>query len=306
MSEFKTTVIGIIVLGVISSLIATALWQGRDALDYFKGTLRGVLLLIITSSVVSVFVWEHYLSPGSRPASGQSQRLEQPKPASPPEDKMARVANHQTGTISSDPQSNDRKDKTEDLESHRSLGEGPPPVSKVLSSGNPPAPSQGTTDNSAATSDAKVANPADAGADAIVQHPPIGVDEQRMFLSRMQPWAERTATIIAPGPGLQEYPVFHIDTEDFINGGMIVVTVRIRPDSATDGSFDLFPEGFPIPTHGRPAGTLVGRYDVPRGRTTQFTYRFGRGQKFALGLEGNWGSPRGARGNVQFRVNVLP
>jgi len=112
------------------------------------------------------------------------------------------------------------------------------------------------------------------------------------------------ATITAPGMGLQNFNVYYIDTQDFTNGGTLVVEIQISRRSATDGSFDLFPGNFLIPTQGRPGGTLTGSYDVPKGSATRLVYRFRRGQVFALGLEGNWYSPRGRTGLVQFQVGV--
>jgi len=123
-------------------------------------------------------------------------------------------------------------------------------------------------------------------------------------LTPLTPFAERAATIVAPARGLQNYNVVPIDTTDFAHGGVLVIDIQISPDSATDGSFDLFPADVSIPTRGLPLGTLKGKYDVPRGSSTQIKYRFKSGQVFAFGLEGNWFSPAGATGTVRFRATV--
>ena len=133
---------------------------------------------------------------------------------------------------------------------------------------------------------------------------PSKSDERTLQLTRTHPYESRTATITAPGRGLQNHNIFHIDTRDFAEGGTLVIDINISPNSATDGSFDLFQDGVPIPVQGGPAGTLTGAYDRPRGSSTRIEYRFERGQVFALNLQGNWFSPKGATGPVQFRATV--
>lgn len=140
---------------------------------------------------------------------------------------------------------------------------------------------------------------------AVIPPPtPSKSDERTLRLTRTNPSETRTATITAPGRGLQDHNVFHIDARDFAEGGTLVIDIDISRNSATDGSFDLFPDGVPIPVQGTPAGTLTGAYNVRRGSSTRLEYRFGRGQVFALNLEGNWFSPKGATGPVQFRATV--
>jgi len=133
---------------------------------------------------------------------------------------------------------------------------------------------------------------------------PIATNEQTVKLTPGSPVGERDTTIVAPGTGAQNFSIYYIDTLDFIGGGILEIEIQIARDSATDGSFDLFPSNVRIPTRGNPTGTLVGRYDVRRGTTTRLEYRFSSGQLFALGLEGNWFSPKGAMGRVHFRASV--
>ena len=135
--------------------------------------------------------------------------------------------------------------------------------------------------------------------------PPAPQPETFVKLTPSAPSSERVATIVAPDRGLQNYTLFSIDTRDFSRGGVLVIDIHISSDSATDGSFDLFPANVPIPTQGGPIGTLTGRYDVRRGTSTRIEYHFERGQVFAFGLEGNWGSQSGATGLVQFRASVV-
>jgi WD40 repeat protein len=138
--------------------------------------------------------------------------------------------------------------------------------------------------------------------------PPAGSFEpeiqtsQAIVLTHAQPMVQRVAPITAPGMRQMAYNVFTIDTRDFVEGGVLDIELQVAGNSQTDGSFDLFPGN--APTQGRPARTLVGRYDVRRGTSTRMEYRFAPGQVFAFGLEGNWFSPRGATGTVRFRVSV--
>ncbi|MDP8983012.1 MAG: hypothetical protein M3O35_20745 [Acidobacteriota bacterium] len=129
-------------------------------------------------------------------------------------------------------------------------------------------------------------------------------DERTLRLTPDSPMEERTATIVAPGNGVQNFNIYYIYTKDFADGGVLDVEIQVSADSATDGSFNLFPPDVPIPSTGRPIGALAGRYDVRRGTTTHLQYRFRSGQVFVLGLEGNWFSPRGAKGTVHFRASV--
>jgi len=129
-------------------------------------------------------------------------------------------------------------------------------------------------------------------------------DEHTLRLTPASPWAERNATIVAPPNGTQAYNLYQIDAREFQSGGVIQVDIDIPSNSGTDGSFDLYPGGAIIPRTGRPVGTLVGRYDVRKGTSTHFQYRFLSGDAFSLGLEGNWFSPRGATGIVHFKVTV--
>ena len=125
-----------------------------------------------------------------------------------------------------------------------------------------------------------------------------------LTLTPATPRSMRTAWIVAPGGGAQRYNLFNIDTRAFAHGGILNIDIEIARNSGTDGSFDLFPAGFPIPTRGRPDGSLAGRYDVRRGTSTRLTYPFQQGRMLVFGVEGNWGSPRGATGLVRFTATV--
>jgi len=68
-------------------------------------------------------------------------------------------------------------------------------------------------------------------------------------------------TLVAPGFNRQAYQVTCIDASAFAAGGWLVFDITMG-DGESAGSFDLFPEGFPIPTDGSPVGTLGGAYDT--------------------------------------------
>jgi WD40 repeat protein len=194
------------------------------------------------------------------------------------------------------------------------LNEGPVPAQPATVAQNnvtpPSAPPSVVPDNGAPYAQAPV-SPMRIPRALPNAAPPVGSfggesqDSQAIVLTHAKPMVQRSATITAPGNGLMEYNVFTIDTRDFPEGGLLDIELVIARNSQTDGSFDLFPGNAPIPTRGRPTGTLVGRYDVRRGTATRLQYRFAPGQVFALGLEGNWFSPRGATGNVVFNARVI-
>jgi len=141
-------------------------------------------------------------------------------------------------------------------------------------------------------------------APAPTTQPAAWLYSRNIVVTRANPTAERAGTIIATRRGTQNYNVYYIDATDFTGGGTLDIEIQIASTSQTDGSFDLFPANAPIPTGNHATGSLVGRYDVPKGTTTRMEYRFRSGMKFALGLEGNWFSPMGARGVVQIHVTV--
>lgn len=137
---------------------------------------------------------------------------------------------------------------------------------------------------------------------ALRQFRPVSLNV--VSLTPMTPFGDRIATIVAPAIGYQNYNVFYLDTRSFPRGGVLDIDIAVSRESATDGSFDLFPSNVLIPRRGRPIGTVAGRYDVRRGTSTRIEYRFRVGQVFAFGLEGNWGSPQGAIGSATFRASV--
>ncbi len=125
----------------------------------------------------------------------------------------------------------------------------------------------------------------------------------KIILTRARNGGEGSGILVAPGKGNQEYTIHQIDTKDFVNGGIVTFRITVG-DGESDASFDLFPEGAPIPTTGRPIGSVAGRYDILKGSTTTMSYRFQRGQVFQFGADGNWFSRKGAGNTYTFEVWV--
>jgi hypothetical protein len=109
--------------------------------------------------------------------------------------------------------------------------------------------------------------------------------------------------LTAPGNGKQRYKITCIDVTDFTQGGELSFEIRLR-NGRSAGSFDLFPKNFPIPSQGRPEGTLVGRYDISPNSATKMNHFFGSGTIFQFGASGNWFSNVNSTNFYQVNVTV--
>ena len=128
-------------------------------------------------------------------------------------------------------------------------------------------------------------------------------DSNFIILTYEQPTATVAGELTAPGYEKQSYTVFFLDTTDFSEGGTLVVEVQLD-DGESDGSFDLFPEGAPIPTEGRAEDSLASLYDLRRGERGTFRYQFESGQVFQFGATGNWFSREGATNTFTLIIRV--
>ena len=109
---------------------------------------------------------------------------------------------------------------------------------------------------------------------------------------------------MAPGVGMQKFTILKIDTKAFTSGGKLKLIVDIG-DGESEGSVDIFPENCPIPTKGRPAGTLGGIYDIPPGKKNNtLTLTFTKGGVYQLGVTGSWRSRQGATNSFNLRAVV--
>ena len=112
-------------------------------------------------------------------------------------------------------------------------------------------------------------------------------------------------TFRAPGQGNQDYTLVVIDATRFENSGSLTIEVQVG-GAGPAGSFDLFPGDVELPTQGRPEGVLASAYDVLPGSTGKIVYQFVKGQRFQLGVTGNWHSEKGSINAFRARISIKP
>ncbi len=126
---------------------------------------------------------------------------------------------------------------------------------------------------------------------------------REIVLTKVDPAAHASDTLVAPGRGYQKYTLYRIDTRDFTAGGKLILTISLGAEGC-NASFDLFSEGALIPEEGRPTTSVAHVYDVGAGGEGSLEYRFSRGQVFQFGATGNWFSPAGATNTYSFTAAV--
>jgi len=109
-------------------------------------------------------------------------------------------------------------------------------------------------------------------------------------------------TVVAPGRGKHGYVVTYLDATRFPNGGVLHITITVG-DGASEASFDLFPQGFRLPSEGMP-NSLAGAHNVRSGAGTKIDYRFSHGGVFQFAAEGSWNSNSGDTNTYSFVVDV--
>ena len=109
-------------------------------------------------------------------------------------------------------------------------------------------------------------------------------------------------TLVAPGRGKHGYRVIMLDASRFVNGGTIHITITVG-DGESEASFDLYPEGLPLPSEGFP-NSLARATNIHSGSGAKINYRFAHAAIFQLGAEGSWNSKAGAANNYSFVVDV--
>ena len=100
------------------------------------------------------------------------------------------------------------------------------------------------------------------------------------------------------------YNVHEIDVSSFDSGGILLVDITMG-DGESAGSFDLFPEGVPLPS-GSPNGSVARSYDITSGESRTMVYQFAKGQVFRFGASGNWFSEKGTTNEFQFEARAVP
>ena len=109
-------------------------------------------------------------------------------------------------------------------------------------------------------------------------------------------------TLVAPGRGKHSYRVIQLDASRFLSGGTIHITITLG-DGESEASFDLYPQGLPLPSEGLP-NSLASAVNVRSGSGAKIDYRFAHGTVFQFVAEGSWNAKAGARNNYSFQVHV--
>jgi hypothetical protein len=109
-------------------------------------------------------------------------------------------------------------------------------------------------------------------------------------------------TLVAPGRGKHSYQVIVLDASRFLNGGTIHIMITVG-DGASEASFDLYPQGLPLPSEGFP-NSLANAVNIHSGSGAKINYRFAHGAVFQFAAEGSWNSKAGATNTYNFVVDV--
>lgn len=109
-------------------------------------------------------------------------------------------------------------------------------------------------------------------------------------------------TLVAPGRGKHSYRIVNLDATRFVNGGTLHITVTVG-DGASNGSFDLYPQGAQVPAEGSP-NSLANVWNVARASSRNITYHFDHGTVFQFRAEGDWNSEAGTTNTYSFIVDV--
>lgn len=125
-----------------------------------------------------------------------------------------------------------------------------------------------------------------------------------LVLAPSQPSGSGTLEVVAPGYGVHQFTLQRIDLTAFTGGGTLVIDVSVAPDSTTDASFDVYPQGAVIPSKDAPTTSVARAYDVQKGQSSRLTYQFTRGEVVTLAAEGNWFSPAGNKGMVRYTASA--
>jgi len=109
-------------------------------------------------------------------------------------------------------------------------------------------------------------------------------------------------TLAAPGRGKHSYLVTNLDATRFLNGGIFHIVITVGT-GASEASFDLYPQGVPLPSEGLPH-PLAGAHNVASGASAKIDYRFDHGGVFQFAAEGSWNAKAGETNTYNFVVDV--
>ncbi len=116
--------------------------------------------------------------------------------------------------------------------------------------------------------------------------------------------ASGQGTLFAPGQGVHNYRIHELDARRFLNGGTLIVDVRIGAGQSW-ASVDLYGDGQSLATSGV-SQALASAWDLPPNSNRRITHTFRKGQIFRLCFEGNWGSPQGATNTYTYSATIKP
>ncbi len=109
-------------------------------------------------------------------------------------------------------------------------------------------------------------------------------------------------TLVAPGRGKHSYRVITLDASRFVNGGTIHITITVG-DGESEASFDLYPQGLPLPSEGLP-NSLANAVNIHSGSGAKINYHFAHGTVFQFAAEGSWNAKAGATNTYTLVVDV--
>ncbi|MEM6624144.1 MAG: hypothetical protein AAF674_18125 [Pseudomonadota bacterium] len=117
------------------------------------------------------------------------------------------------------------------------------------------------------------------------------------------------------GPGMrkQRYTVtclkldgwYRTGSRASVHSATLVLEIKTGTGQSS-ASYDVYPPGVPIPTEGRPRGSIRGTYDVRPGRTRTMRIKLGKHPQRALrfGATGNWFSEEGLNNTYEVKAYV--
>jgi hypothetical protein len=74
-------------------------------------------------------------------------------------------------------------------------------------------------------------------------------------------------------------------------------------DGESEASFDLYPQGLPLPSEGLP-NSIASAYNIRSNAGGKINYRFAHGTVFQFGAEGSWNAKAGTTNTYSFVVDV--
>ncbi len=109
-------------------------------------------------------------------------------------------------------------------------------------------------------------------------------------------------TLVAAGRGKHSYRVILLDASRFVNGGTIHITITVG-DGESEASFDLYPQGLPLPSEGLP-NSLANAVNIRSASGAKINYHFADATVFQYAAEGSWNAKAGATNTYSFVVDV--